>query len=259
VSPTGRAAAVEENLLDFFRQIAALPGGELDDGPRLLRWTTGLPSPMHNGVARADLAEDEVETAVAEIAGHFAGRGVPFFWWTGPSSSPSDLNERLERSGLRDSGRDWPGMAMPLDGMRDPPTGIAVERVEGEQQLEEWSRVFAAAFGIPGWAGQSWVGAARRRGFAGLPWRHYLARLDGQPVGTGLAHFGADVVGLYGIATIPEARRRGVGAALTLVPMHEARDERYRAAILHTTPEGEPLCRSLGFVEYCRISRFVGG
>ena len=67
------------------------------------------------------------------------------------------------------------------------------------------------------------------------------------------------MIGLYGIGTLQSARRRGVGSALTLVPMLAPRDEGYRAAILHATPEGERLYPRLGFREYCRISRFAGG
>jgi ribosomal protein S18 acetylase RimI-like enzyme len=67
------------------------------------------------------------------------------------------------------------------------------------------------------------------------------------------------VIGLYGIGTLPAARRRGVGSALTLIPMLAARDEGYRAAILHATPDGALLYPRLGFEEYCRISRFAGG
>jgi hypothetical protein len=41
--------------------------------------------------------------------------------------------------------------------------------------------------------------------------------------------------------------------------MLQARNEGFRAAILHATPDGERLYPRLGFKEYCRISRFLGG
>jgi hypothetical protein len=65
------------------------------------------------------------------------------------------------------------------------------------------------------------------------------------------------VVGLYCVGTLPEARRRGVGAAATLAPMHDARADGASHAILHSTDEGYPLDRRLDFEEVCRVSRFV--
>jgi hypothetical protein len=44
-------AAIEDNLFELLGRFAELPEGDLDDGEKMLRITTGLPSPMHNAVA----------------------------------------------------------------------------------------------------------------------------------------------------------------------------------------------------------------
>lgn len=217
----------------------------------MIRYSTGLTSPMFNGVARTRI--DPVSTRLLD---------QPFFWWTGPQSSPATLDDRLAAAGLPEAGRNWPGMAMALtdiDEEQAEPEGVTTEPAWSESELEEWGRIFVAAHDLPTWAADSWIEAARRLEFRDLLWRHWIARLDGEPAGVGLSHTGGGVVGLYGIGTLPAARRRGVGSALTLVPMLEAREEGFRAAILHATPDGERLYPRLGFREYCRISRFLGG
>ena len=146
-----------------------------------------------------------------------------------------------------------------IDEERARPPGVAVEPAPDEAGLELWGRMFCGAHGAPPAAARAWIDAARRLGFHDLPWDCWLARIDGTPVGLGLSFLGGGVVGLYGIGTLPAARRRGVGSALTLVPMLKAREEGYAAAILHATPDGELLYPRLGFREYCRISRFLGG
>jgi GNAT superfamily N-acetyltransferase len=146
-----------------------------------------------------------------------------------------------------------------LDEEQARPEGVSVRPAHGEGELEAWGRVFWAAHDLPPWAADSWLEAARRFRFRGLPWEHWVATLDGELAGVGLSHLGGGVIGLYGIGTLPSARRRGVGSALTLVPMLAAQDEGCRAAILHATPDGEQLYPRLGFREYCRISRFAGG
>jgi GNAT superfamily N-acetyltransferase len=251
LTPATLTGAIEENLFSLFRAMGNLPGGRLEENEDMLRYTTGLPSPMFNGVART-----RVETVSAQLLDQ------PFFWWTGPQSSPPDLDDRLEAAGLQPAGRDWPGMGMALadiDEEQAAPQGVEIERARSEPELKEWGRIFCAAHDLPPWSADSWIEAARRLEFRDLPWQHWTARLDGEPAGVGLSHTGGGVIGLYGIGTLPVARRSGVGSALTLVPMLAARGDGLRAAILHATPDGERLYPRLGFKEYCRISRFLGG
>ena len=251
LTPAALTGAIEENLFSLFRAMAELPGGRLDENDEMIRFSTGLPSPMFNGVART-----RIETVSAQLLEQ------PFFWWTGPQSAPPDVDDRLEAAGLTPAGRNWPAMAMALadiDEAQAAPDGVEVEPVSSPRELEQWGTIFCAAHDLPPWSADSWIEAARRLGFRDLLWQHWIARLDGQPAGVGLSHTGGGVVGLYGIGTLSTARRRGVGSALTLVPMLQGRDEEFRAAILHATPDGERLYPRLGFKEYCRISRFLGG
>jgi hypothetical protein len=255
-------AAIEENLFALLRAIGGLPGTDAADDPRMLRFATRLPSPMHNSVARAQLERDEVETAIEDVSAWYGERGTAFFWWTGPQSSPPDLDARLEAAGLTPAGVDWPGMAMSLADIDEElasPDGVVVEEARAEPDVALWAEVFTEAHDVSAWAGESWVEAARRVQFAALPWRFWIARLDGESAGVGLSFVGAGAVGLYGIGTLASARRRGVGTALTLVPMLGARDDGADIAILHATPDGEKLYPRLGFEEHCRISRFLGG
>lgn len=251
LTPATLTGAIEENLFSLFRAMAELPGGRLDENDEMIRFSTGLPSPMFNGVART-----RIETVSAQLLEQ------PFFWWTGPQSAPPDVDDRLEAAGLTPAGRNWPAMAMALadiDEAQAAPDGVEVEPVSSPRELEQWGTIFCAAHDLPPWSADSWIEAAHRLEFRDLPWQHWIARLDGEPAGVGLSHTGGGVIGLYGIGTLTTARRRGVGSALTLVPMLQARDEGFRAAILHATPDGERLYPRLGFKEYCRISRFLGG
>jgi GNAT superfamily N-acetyltransferase len=251
LTPATLTAAIEENLFSLFRAMGRMPGGRLEESDEMIRFSTGLQSPMFNGVARS-----RVEAVSPSLLDQ------PFFWWTGPQSAPADIDDRLEAAGLRPAGRNWPGMAMALadiDEGQAAPDGVEIKRARSETELEEWGRIFWAAHDLPPWAADSWLEAARRFRFRDLPWEHWVANVDGDPAGVGLSHIGGGVIGLYGIGTLPAARRRGVGSALTLVPMLAARDDGFRAAILHATPDGGRLYPRLGFREYCRISRFAGG
>jgi hypothetical protein len=253
LTPATLTSAIEDNLFALFREIGRLPGGELEESQRLILFRTGLPSPFFNGVCRTR------DASVPEVTTRFSER---FSWWTGPQSSPSDLDDVLEAAGLASGGRDMPGMAIPLeqiDERRAYPPGVEVTRADDEAGIELWARLFSEAHAVPPASGQAWSEAARRLRLRDLPWTQWVASLDGAPAGLGLSFVGAGVVGLYGIGTLETARRRGVGSALTLVPMLQAHDAGYRAAVLQSTPDGEQVYPRLGFRTYCTVSRFLGG
>jgi len=97
----------------------------------------------------------------------------------------------------------------------------------------------------------------------GLGWspedayQRFLGTFDGHPVACSSVYMGAGVAGLYTIGTIAEARRKGIGTAITLAPLLHARERGYRVGVLSASSMGEPVYRRLGFGDYCRISAYV--
>ena len=77
-----------------------------------------------------------------------------------------------------------------------------------------------------------------------------------EPVTIASLLFHAGVAGIYGIATVPQSRRQGVAAAITLHALHEARRRGYRIAVLSPTEMSDALYRRIGFQEYCKLSHY---
>ena len=68
---------------------------------------------------------------------------------------------------------------------------------------------------------------------------------------------GAGVAGLSSVATVPEARRQGIGTAVTLHLLEQARAMGYRIGVLFSSDMAVGVYRKLGFREYRKGSFYV--
>ena len=209
---------------------------------------SNLPHSSGNRVWRTSLTPAEAGTRIKEVIDFYSSRGLPFLWMVGPRDSPPDLSKRLEEAGLvRGEGT---RMAMDLRQLKQPaePSGFESKKVEDLQTLETFSRLAPEAYGVAvslQEAASSWL---RRMGLNQNLYQ-YLGCLGGKPVATSLVLLCSGVAGLYYVATLPEARGKGIGSAITAAPLIEAREEGYRIAILQSTKLGYPVYARLGFKE----------
>jgi GNAT superfamily N-acetyltransferase len=77
--------------------------------------------------------------------------------------------------------------------------------------------------------------------------RHYLAYTDGTVAGMATAFFTEHTVLLQHVVVLPERRRRGIGRALALARLRDARVHGCGTAVLGPTPESRRLYEPLGF------------
>jgi len=139
------------------------------------------------------------------------------------------------------------------------PQGFEMNDVQNEKDLQDFKRVLIEGYDIPEPMADGWVQAAHEFGIGKTPWRMVLGRLNGEPVGTNIIFNGAGVVGVYGIAVPPSARGKGIGAAITLKPVLDARDkDGYNHAVLFSTEMGAPVYERIGFrMTDVRINRYL--
>jgi GNAT superfamily N-acetyltransferase len=233
---------------------------------------------MFKGVWRTRLSSDEADAAIAETIAWFTKRGAPFFfWWTGPLTTPDDLGQRLIARGLlsmeaqmhdlapgiKSTSLGAPGMIADLHRMNDSvlttvPPDFIIEEVQSEAALYDFKQVFVESYEIPDWAGQAWVDATLHIGIGRTPWKMYVGRLAGKPVATNMLFNGGGVAGVYAVATVTAARGKGIGGAITLKPLLEARDMGYHHAVLFATEMGIHAYERIGFrMSAMRLNRYL--
>ena len=85
--------------------------------------------------------------------------------------------------------------------------------VREDAELEAVRTVEVETFGTPAEIAERFVG---RRMLTDPRVRMFTAWIDGEPVGEASAYLLHDTVGIFGVGVVESARRRGIGAALTL-------------------------------------------
>lgn len=256
--------AIEANLPGYLYALLGSPALDdevaFHDEPDLLWSLTDEPYPIFNEIMRARLAADDADAKIKMLMDRGAAKGVPLLWWTGPATEPADLAMRLMTRGFRREGH-HPGMAVDLRTLREDrptPATFTIERVRDETALRQALTILRESFGFAPGAIDAWRRFLVKADFANDPaQRHYLGWLDGEPVATSAVIFEAGVAGIYNVTTLPGARRQGIGAAMTVKPLLEARDAGYRVGVLHSTKMGLSLYQVLGFVEYCKIDLYM--
>jgi len=250
---------IEENLVEALAAWGRLPRAEARREADRLEYVTRAPYPLFNGVARARLPVEDLDRRIDAVLEPFRRRRLPMMWWVGPHSEPADLGPRLEAHGLIHAGEDV-GMAMPLAALpAEAPwlEGFAIRTVEDREGLAHWVDTMAAGYGLR----RATRAAVRRLWLSGGlndgAHRHYLGLLDGRPVATAQSFMGAGVAGVYWVSTLPEARRRGIGTAMTHRALVDARGMGLDVGVLHATPMGVSVYERLGFRACCRIDHFV--
>ncbi|TWD74748.1 putative GNAT family acetyltransferase [Kribbella amoyensis] len=248
--------AIEGNLAELLVRMGAAGGGEQrDDG--VVRWTIGgSPIDYHNAVVGADLSPGNADAVIAESLELLQDKGVPGCWHVGPSMRPADLGVRLTKAGFTAAGGE-PGMAVALADLSDEPLGpdqLRIIRVEDDADLGTWATTLARGFG-EGPKEADWVAEIYRREGLGDPWRHYLGWLDGEPVATTTIFLTPGIAGVYFVMTVPEVRRKGIGAAITRAAVRAAEDVATHA-VLGSSPAGRSVYAGLGFREYCSIDLY---
>jgi len=251
--------SIEANLVALFHAVLALPEGEIFEGERMSYHHTALSGSMFNAVWRARLSADQLDPAIDEALAWFKARDAYMMAWWFSQQSP-ELFERLEARGFH---LDYiaPGMALDLDTIAlRMPEGFTIVEVTDEKTQEDWIEALYGAYEeyhMPMRAARVWVDATVALGEK-APWRLYVGYWDGKPVATNLLFNGGGVAGLYCIGTIPEARGRGFGAAITLKPLLDARDEGYRYGVLFAAEMAIPMYKKIGFREVgVDIGRYV--
>ena len=233
---------------DAFEALVDDLGGEFRRFGAVYAFLGNLPLPFANGCLVLDDADpNDLDAAVTWVeSGH-----VPFQVRV-DDTVLSRLARTIAERGLVEEPPPMPAMVLhPIPDPPAPAPRVTVSAVQPDT-YEDFLGILVASGISAKWAPlifpRRWIGLEGQR--------YFVAQLDDRPVGISVAVHTGESGGIYSVATIEEARRRGVGSAVTWAAVAAIRDWGCTSAVLQSSGMGYPVYRAMGFEEVTRYVRF---
>lgn len=244
----------EEELYRFIRCLGDRAGVAIHAGPHY-RWIDTSPAISPNVVFDLCFEEADIEAGLGGAIRRVERGEIPPAWIIAPRNRPAGLARLLEQNGFK-AVVAWSGMALDLDKIEDepPPAGVEVQPLETDAWLPEWTAVVTLNLfgGKPEHVAPQTELYRKVLGSERL--RFHAARLGGEVAATAILFLDGGVAGIHAVSTRSDCRRRGVGRAVTLAALLEAKRCGACRAVLQASALGEAVYRKMGFEEECRMA-----
>jgi GNAT superfamily N-acetyltransferase len=244
----GQLAALEhENWIAYLTGVVSCASrADVDRSDGVVTILTGLPMDWFNQV----LVEHDDATSAGILAGVARAREQGAFVVRLRRGIDDRFVPTLTQAGLRPAGvaTATPGMvAFPIDPdaiSGHAPPELEILRVTNAAAIDAHRQAVTAGFG-------SDPAVARETACLDLIDRAecvvYVGYAGGLPVTSGLGWRSGRTIGVYSIATVTPARRRGYGAAMTARVVADGMAAGCDAAALQASELGRPIYERLGF------------
>jgi GNAT superfamily N-acetyltransferase len=252
--------SIKTNWENYHYCLSRSPTVELSIGRYLTWFVTNVPDHFMNLVVCTDLPPNDIDKVIDDALAHFRSMQLRKMTWLAREGTLStEMMKSLLDHGLNFRESFSIEMAVDLTLLPEPSLlspGLEIIPVETGRELREWIHVMSVGFGLsmewePAWYDFLTLAACD------LPFRTYLAFLDGKAVGTSQLFTSAGVAGIYNVTCLAESRGRGIGTAVTHAALLDARAMGYRVGILQASTLGYPVYRRLGFQDFGKLSVFL--
>ena len=227
-------------------------GAWKDERPGLLALMSTLPGRPYNGLYGLD-ATAAPEDAIALVA-KLAASGVSWCARLRPSV-PDDVEASLQDAGLFVEDETLlmaaSHVAYDVTGSETPELVLSTRRSQDDLEIAE---VLGAAFETPPSSAAKLLDRAHLP-FEGIEW--HLGRVEGVPVTCAMSVVAGDAVGIFAVGTVPGARGRGYGSAVTSRALIHGFAAGAGFGVLTASPEVQRVYERLGFRVIERWRRLV--
>jgi GNAT superfamily N-acetyltransferase len=252
------------NLEATLKTFAAVrSNGEVWEEEGLLCVYSGLPGAVFNTVMLTGEVNEESELLVKldYVEAMYRTRRARWSLWLLDYLLPPPVAKKMERLMERYEGRrvsmGWGMHAERVFEQTRKLPRLEMIQVDRPAQRYDFCHVMAMAFRTP--LG-TFLDVYHNENYWRGGLRGYVAYSGGTAVGTACVMAASGVVGVYGVAVLPEMQRIGIGERVVRYVLGEARRESgYESCVLEASEMAEGLYRRLGFKAVTGVSIYNTG
>jgi ribosomal protein S18 acetylase RimI-like enzyme len=238
--------AIDEGICLWWRTIGSARGFARHTGD--IEWVASESRKGPERIYNVRFAPEDAERRADEIAAAMRDGTLPRGMLLTKLSTPEGATELFARRGLRIDASS-PCMALNLAGFAPAPAegSIRTAVVDGAEGLRAWVGIVnRGLFGCELFTMEQYEDMYTLGNTS-----FHLACIGGIPASACMTVRGATAT-LECVATLPEYRRRGLGAAVTSRALERLKELGVDTVTLRAEPDGVNLYKKLGFIEYCK-------
>ena len=261
---------ISKNIID--NMIAAL--GEMANNATkpdtgIINWKTGkrinagTQYALLNGMFDYNKPDDDFVVKLQRLVDYFDSKSTPFtWWWLHESPIPQAIKSTLDEFGFSSPGA-YSGIALAIDDNNisfELPAAIRVKKITGAEDFQLFINILCETFQMSDTIKEDFAQMLNNyQGDSNLT--HYLGYYQNQAVGVLTSYINENTVGLYGGATLPATRKKGVCSSLLKQAINDAKmkDCSIAVAQLMAADMARGAAEQVGFRDYCKFVPFVYG
>ncbi|MBM3198561.1 MAG: GNAT family N-acetyltransferase [Chlamydiae bacterium] len=249
---------VIQGRFDAFRSgsiCSPLPDAYFRETDQSCLYAWGMDYVCGNGVIEKNEVRIPTEEEIDRTIEYFSSKNLPFMWWSSANV--------LETKGFQFGGV-LTGIALDLSqGVPSKPIAspdLKIKIVQSDSELEAFTKLAANAFAMNSKASEQWLSlndAVMKKGEQ----VHFMAYLNGIPVGTTSLSVAPSSAGIWNLATLPEYRKHGIGGTLVHAALVEAKKRSHNQVMAILMPKGMAwgLFTRMGFKVVCEFPFYIYG
>ncbi|MCP3985259.1 MAG: GNAT family N-acetyltransferase [bacterium] len=256
-------ALADLNLAESIREIARWHRDYRIEEREDLLFVAGFGSfPIGYGnsvIALGPNTVEDPERALALADEFFAALGRGYTLWI-RGHLDKDLEEHAKKIGMP-SLSDMPGMWLDAPTPERPlAEGLVVAQAKDVEALSRLAAIEAGSYATTGLPPEACEAVFAMPERLLNPYTVVaIGHADGQPAAAAIASLSNGVAGVYWVATLPEARGRGLGESCTRLVGNRALELGARGVVLQASSHGEPIYRRMGYREIGRYRWLAKG
>lgn len=247
LTSAGLQAAMDANMAAFWRPYGKAGASIFSGNEANFLVFTGFPVALFNGVFVLQPDTETIRKNRDAMQVLLSRDRLNALWWQSPEADAAAAD--LSALGLEPAG-ETPAMAVELaqlPGQAPQVPGLRIIEADTPARRSQWAALAGEGTFSSEFAPKL---AALERQLSGAEYeaqRQYIGLLNGAPVACSAMILARGVAGIYAVATLPAARGKGIGTAMTVAPLLRARDMGFHVGVLQSSSLGRPVYERIGF------------